>query len=237
MAKMPLDQDRLHKFFENLSRNRPGANAPASGPRPYGWFEQIRVDTFEHNDPAVSLKTGPPWEMLSAEILECWLRNLIVVLAQYADGTLLWLDDHSSDVDFNTFMRREHLLEWLPDRLDDLLELLIQTKFSFLGYPRQINEIGDVPPASDLLGRQPIVDERYLKALREQQRKLASVASRIGPPRLAARRHGGYELTFCVWTRIHGRVIRLRCILHPRTGFAFKGEELASWVGAGIAPR
>jgi hypothetical protein len=157
--------------------------------------------------------------------------SLSVVMAHYKDGTILWLDDHSNNDDYAAFVRREHLWEYLPDRLDVLVNLLINTKFNYLGSPQLVSSKVDIPPYPDLLSE-------ILRAdlLQERDKRMMRASALVEAPLQTSGLDGTAQVQFFVWTRIYGKILRLNCRFGPDTPFEYEGDELLERVGGYIVP-
>lgn len=207
--------------------------------RPVGWLQEFRADAFGESDFGdLFLKEGSFWSKIRAKIysLES-IGELSAILAYYDDGTVLWLDDHSSDRDFELFVDNERLWKWLPERKDYLIALLLETKLNYLGRPQLINTVSEIPSFSE----QEIVswfgDPRAQNQMVEAQRKLEGVSEKIIPPVLLAEPNGIFELIFFVWTKIMGRLVQVRFKFGQNSVFLFEGDELVKMVGRFIVPR
>jgi hypothetical protein len=229
---------RLALFFARQRLLHSEVNQPASGVRPLGYLEHTRAENFQGlRSGMVRIKDNPTLSSLSAQILEISMFALSAVVAFYRSGKVLWLDNHADDEDFEAFLRREGLIEWLPDRWSELLELLCETKLNYLGLPRLIRDVHEIPRPSEesmaIIGKDPRVQAQ----LAEEAELIASIADQIEPPTVMDLAGDGFELKFTVWTKIYGRLLKLNCRLTTGGGFQFEGSELAKLVGAGIVPR
>jgi hypothetical protein len=170
------------------------------------------------------------------------------VVAHYDDGTILWLDDHLDDADFSGFVQRERLAEWLPDHLNEILELLLETKFYFLGWPQLIHSVSDIPliperytshltdPKDDYL-LSSLDQQKALESLREADRRLASVADQIRAPESIRLEDGSTRLIFYIWTKILGKVVRLDTYFGVDNSFKYEAAQLTEQVGYFTVPR
>jgi len=203
---------QIAEFFGVKYRLFPEVSLPSPVSLPRGWFEEVRAGMFRvTTSSSVSLQTGEFWPELSGKVYVVSNGQLSVVLARYNDGTILWLDDHSKDADFQSFVRSERLLEWLPHRMDRLVHLLIKTRLNFLGRPQLVSSAMEVPELLEsqkaLLGE----DEEVQRFLLEQEKRLAGISDQIRPPSLITDQEGGFDVSFYVWTKILGKVISVRC--------------------------
>jgi hypothetical protein len=220
-------------FFSNKIASDPGVKLPASEPRPHGWFEEFRAETFQtpHNP---TLKTGTLWSKLSGIVYKIESSQLSVVLALYAD-TILWLDDHSNDTDFNAFVRREQVSKWLPQNIEALLDLLIATKFNFLGRPQLVRSALEIPTFSERQKALMAKSKEALTKLSIQEKDLAKIAEQIHPPKFISRDEGTFQLNFCLWTKILGKVIKIHCYFE-QDKFRYEAILLAEQIGNFLVP-
>ncbi|HEU0291247.1 MAG TPA: hypothetical protein VFR47_00825 [Anaerolineales bacterium] len=104
----------LEKIFASFFTNRAKSNPLViqEGILP-GWLEEARIKAFDEiPEENVTLKKGLPWDLLTGKVYEVFQMYVTAILALYSDETILWLDDHSSNSDYEVFMRRENLLSW-----------------------------------------------------------------------------------------------------------------------------
>jgi hypothetical protein len=223
-------------FFRRKYEAYSEIQQPIHRSQPRGWLEEFRAEAFQ-TAYYPTLKTGALWSRLSGEVYEIAHFQLSVVLALYGDGTILWLDDHSSELDFEEFIRREHLMTWLPDQMDDLLDLLIETKFKFFGQPRLIHNVSEVPRLTEREKSLQATSKEGMEAFLEEEKLLDSIAAQIQPPVCAPDRSGAFQLSFCMWTRILGKVIITHCSFESDESFSYEAIQLAEQVGRFLVPR
>lgn len=229
---------QIAEFFGVKYRLSPEVSLPSPESLPRGWFEEVRAGMFRSTTSSnVSLQTGELWSELSGKVYVVSNGQLSVVLARYNDGTILWLDDHSKDADFQSFIRRERLLAWLSHRLDKLLHLVIETRLNFLGRPQLISSAMEVPELSEGQKTLWIEDEETQRFLLEQEKRLADISGQIRPPALVTGQEGGLDASFYVWTKILGKIISVRCFFGPNSTFRCEGAQLTQFVGNYIVPR
>ena len=75
------------------------------------------------------------------------------------------------------------------------------------------------------------------QALAEADERWAQVATLIEPPVYHANSVEEAELTFFVWTRVLGRVIKIESFFDPVHIFRFVGTEVGVGIGMGTMPR
>jgi hypothetical protein len=215
-------------FFKNVIDYNPDVALSPAPPRPRGWMEEYRAGAFQtiHN---FALKTDIPWTQLSGRVYELSRSQLSVVLAVYSDDTILWLDDHSGDSDFEGFARRERLATWLPQQMNELLTLLIETKFNYLGQPQLVQSASEIPGFKVGPGKAPAT-------LLEEKKHFDSVAKQIQPPECVSEQQG-VRLSFCLWSRILGRVLAVDCLFGSDGSFTFEAAQLAEHIGDFFVPR
>lgn len=228
--------DLFGDFFKQKFQMYPDVNSPPRSPRPRGWFEEYRADAFKvvHN---LELKTGNIWSDLFGRIYKLDYSQLSVTLAVYEQQTILWLDDHSSDLDFSEFLQLEQLINWLPHRLDEFLSVLLETKFNYLGRPRIINSAQEIPAfTEDQLARMT-QSKSALRELSNHEKRMTAVKGQVKRPHCVLSPTDGFQIELYVWTKILGRVIRLRCDLGVDHSFKYAGVQLAEQVGNFFVPR
>ena len=215
----------LEKIFASFFTNRAKSNPLViQKGNLAGWLEQARIEAFDQIPEAnVSLKKGLPWDLLTGKVYEVFQMYVTAILALYSDETILWLDDHSSNSDYEIFMRRENLLSWYPDRKDQLIQLLVETKFNFLGRPRIISSAVDIPHQEN--------------EIEESHEQLMRVTKQIFPPTYVQNLDGSLRVHFCIWTLILGKIFAVDCMLGPGSAFSYHGELLTRDVGDYVLPR
>lgn len=144
-----------------------------------GFAHTIRAEAI----PSLALENifaqeGALYSNLTGIIYDIGIAPLNAVVSFYGDGTVLWLDDHTTNVDYISFIEREHLLDWLPNQVHKLAELMAETKFSFLGRPRVIKNIHDIPITIER--RVNTWPQPTIKKVTIQPNRGASVLSRSG---------------------------------------------------------
>jgi hypothetical protein len=234
---MNVEKTIFADFFKRQLETRPEVQLPASsGVR--GFMEEFRAEVFQALDyEAHELEKASLGTRLSSKIYVIMTSHLSVKLALYWNGTILWLDDHSSDSDFIEFVRREDLISWLPERVHELLELLIETKFSFMGWPQLITSVSDINGMPDQVrGAMSELGEEWLQSLSDADERLSDVADLIHPPTWIQEESGEFILRFCVWTKINGNVVEINCFLGGNSLFRYESAQLTHSVGFYIVP-
>jgi hypothetical protein len=223
-------------FFKDQWISRPEVRRPA--PKGIcGCMEEIRARTFQSaNYQPIKWQSSFAVQFVGS-IYTIKAQHYSVILALYEEGVLLWLDDHSSDTDFAEFLRRENLFAWLPDRIDELVEVLVETKFSFLGWPRRINHPSDIKKASDYIRKNlALFGHDWVESILHAEKRIADIASRIHPLTYIKNENGEFQLRFYVWTQIFGQVIELNCFLGGNDLFRYEGTQLTEGVGLYTVP-
>jgi len=208
--------------------------------QPIGWFEELRTETFgTPNIGDISVKEVTDWSKLNAKIYTIHsIGQISVVLAYYEDGTIFWLDDHSSDEDFEAFVRKERIWAWLPAQKENLVSLLIETKLNYLGRPQLINNISDIPSFTKQDLELWAEDPHAQSELIESQQKLKSVSEKITPPNnVLVKYESVFELTFFVWTKIMGKIVHAQFEFGQDGLFRYQGTEIVKLVGRFLVPR
>jgi hypothetical protein len=226
---------RFSNFFRERMKSHPEVLQPGKLPGAgevlrVSAFTSVRKENIERQKGSVKAELKAPVYSISSD------SHLTSIIAVYPDETLLWLDDHSSDVDFSIFLVRENLVDWLPHRLEQWASLVTNTKFNYLGEPQFIGSPYDIPP----------IRERSKTVLREMpggadeiiewEQRLVRIADQIKPP-VVTIASGEYFVDFFIWTRVYGRVIRLQCQFSREGSFRYEATDLAGLVGDYFAPR
>ncbi len=225
-------------FFKELSEKRPEVHQVIPG-RPRGFFEQLRATTFQSTryDPRLIKVDQPLWSKLSGNLYTIVDHHLSVVLAQYEDGTVLWLDDHSSDSDFEVFTIREDLSNLLPGQAEEVSDLIARTKFNFLGWPhliRQVSDIAEIPKNTKrMINAQ---SKEHKQVLADKESRLLAVASQIHPP-TCLNEGNRVHLKFYIWTKLMGNLFEVNCAFGPSLTFTYEAVELVDSVGFYVNPR
>jgi len=231
-------KQEFRAFFKNSYRRFPGVRLPTPEPLPRGWLEESRAEVFQSSAwENVSLQTGELWSGLSGKAYKLSYGELSVVVARYDSGSILWLDDHSTDSDYQEFVRREHLLEWLPQQMDKLIHLLIATKLNFLGEPQLVDNTMEVPVLPESQKALWAGDEEVQQSWLEQEKCLADISDQIQSPVLITDQNRGFWLNFHIWTRILGKIIGVSAFFGVDNTFHYKGVQLTQFVGRYMAPR
>lgn len=205
-----------------------------------GWLEWTRAEAFQTLSPSdPTLLEGEPWSSFGGQVFIVAQRAISAVLAVYGPRDILWLDDHSDDVDFGEFIRREKLKEWLPSRAEDFARLLVGTRLNYLGSPMLLEAPADIPAYadSDKSDYQKAGMEETLQIVLESERRLAEASDKVARARVASLPGDRFELECTVWTRIMGRLILLNVLVDPDGECHVTGEEIARFVGKGYVPR
>ncbi len=219
---------RIANYFRNRLKSDPNVNNDGAL---RGWFEAARATGFltvmREN---IFVRSGGLYSELSGTIYEAHIKGLMTIFAFYEDDTLLWLDDHTNNSDYEAFIRREKLSQWLPDNMEKFVALTVETKFDFVGEPRLIHNASQIPPIPQKL-RDQFARAGVEEDLIEREKRLAEVANQIKAPALTSASEGVQVLAFCIWARILGRVINIRCALGIEGTFSYEGHVLTGEVG------
>lgn len=229
-------EDLTHHFanFFKIKQKPPPEGTTRYRLRPQkGWLEEARADAFSSLIPEqISLKEGSLWSEFSAKAFRIHHIGFLSVVLAYYDGTILWLDDHESNDDFEAFVKNERLWTWLPERRDDLIALLLEAKLSYLGLPQLINTAADIPTISRSAGSPE--EEQYLI---EIQQNYERAANKIVPPNVFIGDDQIFNLNFFIWTAIMGRIIHARFKIGKDGLFQYQGDELTKEAGRFFVPR
>lgn len=155
------------------------------------------------------------------------------MFAVYGDGTLLWLDDHTNNREFDTFWKRENIL-W--QNATEAAVFMMKTKFHCVPEPGRyfiLNSVEDIPQARY---RAILVQENAFQELEEYDNKLADIAPLIYAPTLATD-DSSIQLRFCVYIHAGGRVWSLISHFDSNGNLTHTDEILGDWVGEAFAPR
>ena len=214
-------EKKISSYFTDRTKSDPFATQKGFLP---GWLEQVRIHAFQQIlESNVALQKGVLWDLLNGKVYVVIDFYLTAIVALYSDEAILWLDHHANNSDYEIFMRRENLLSWYPDRKDQLIQLLVETKFNFLGEPRLIRSATDIPETED----------KNTGA----QKRLTAVIPKLFSPIYAQNLDGSMQLKFCVWSRISGKVFAITCSLGPENTFSYSGDMLARETGSYFTPR
>ncbi len=208
----------LGDFFETRVKSSPDVQMPAKSPRPRGWFEEFRAEGFQTVFSPIQ-KSGSLWSKLSGRVYEVSRFQLSAILALYDANTILWLDDHSDDSDFQTFVHRERLTTWLPEQANDLVDLVVATKLNYLGEPRLVSSSSEIP------------------GFIEADKDSVSIADQIYPATCVHLPEGVFRSSFCVWTRILGKLVKVDCFFGLDHTFDLETVLLAEQIGNFFVPR
>jgi hypothetical protein len=171
---------------------------------------------------------GGIWDRLQTAVYTVSTDSpLEAVVGIAPDGTVLWLDDEMQDDDFSTFVRDERLAGWMPERVEDLITLLIATKCAYLMLPRLVMSSEDIPYGTPHFQAMLSPEERAEDAARRR-----AVAPLVHPPRWMHRDDGAFQLDACVWTPIVGRLFAISWGLNATGLISYTGVQLAQQVGA-----
>ena len=224
-------------FFSKQYKTRPEVRMPSDGVLS-GWMEEHRAEVFQSQNYQVhKLETKPSWTKLSGKIYTIMAPYLSAVFALYNDNTILWLDDHSRDTDFETFVRREQLLTWLPDEVDEVLELLLKMKFNFLGWPQLIHNASEIPDFSQQMKHKASISKEGRQSVFDSDKRLADAANQIHQATCTHYQNNGFQLKFHVWTKILGNLYEIRCVFGEDYSFRYEGIQLANMIGYFVMPR
>ena len=193
-------------------------------------FSDLRADAFQEIIPEnISPLTGGPFSELSGTIYRVVYRALSGVVAVY-DQTILWLDDHSSNSDYEVFINRESLLEWLPSKTHDLAALLVKTKFNFLRQPHLIRHVSDIPPMSEY-DRNVVTRVGGQNYFSEADKQLSELSQQLQPPMFEMDKNQAKLLNFYIWTRTLGCIYHINCKFAGNGTFTYNASQLASQIG------
>ncbi len=229
-------------YLNNILPVHPKVEFNTQGERPKGLFAEFRLEGFKNATKIVNIhpKIGTVWSEVSCKAYEIndGRHYLDLIIALYDESIVLWLDDETDDRDFTSFVRREKLWSWLGTSVNNLIELLLESKLSYLGQPQLIHNIADIPqvPEDDwtwVLANMKGAQKEF-DAYKERQERVTPL---IRPPEIIRDSNEVSDLRFCIWTKVLGRVYDIHCSFGPSNPFVYKGILLAEWVGRGFAPR
>lgn len=185
-----------------------------------GWLEDIRARVFQ-NSIAENMETIHSIESINLRIpmIRFYHNSFIVILAIH-DDTVLWLDNHVNNDDYSKYMVTERLFERLPQNASSYAQCIIESKLTYLGEPRIIGNIDELPATESLKSKRTKSDTIQ---------KLESIAKYITPPVMIAD-STTLLLVFCIWTRIRGNVFKVKCTWDG-TKFNYSGQNLMKEIG------
>ncbi len=229
------------QYLQNIQPVHSKIPFDAPSERPRGIFAEFRLDGLENMTDILNVhpKVGAIWSEISCKVYEINFGHhyLWLIIALYDEGIVLWLDNEANDRDFAMFARREQLWSWPDTSINNFIELLLQSKLSYLGQPQLIQSVVDIPENWWVWPTNNTQKEHLQKAYAAHKERLQLVTPLIRPPELTRDSDGVFDLRFCIWTKVLGRVYDIHCSLGPSHPFDFRGMLLAEWVGRGFAPR
>jgi hypothetical protein len=178
----------------------------------------------------------------SGSIYKVFYGEAKAIFAYYDDDTPLWLDHHSDDIDFSHFIQRERLLEWIPERVVQLAQLFVETKFAFLFNPQLIRSVTEIPDISDeeftcLMSSSTEEEaQKFHAMLQDRKNVLAKIADQVYPPKLDMTPNQNAIIDWVVWIPWLGFVLNIRCLLESDGTFSYEITRLAAGVGNYINP-
>jgi hypothetical protein len=155
------------------------------------------------------------------------------IFAIYDDEPLLWLDDHTSNTEFDAFWQRENI-RW--ENAYEAIRFMMITKFYYLPDPSRytiLNSVTDIPQERY---RAFLMEENLNEELEKFERRLADVAPHIYPPSLTID-DTGIHLWFCLHLLIGGRVSSINCDFNSNRDLTCKSEVLGNGVGEIFMPK
>ena len=201
-----------------------------------GWLEEQRISVFS-NPNSFQVKKSFVSSDIGAELYFLSYWTLSVVIAFYQDdNNVLWLDNHNNNTDFSIFSRRESLYSWLPEHLDDFVSLLIKTKLNFLGEPRLVGDVSDVPRIAEDYRNYLLTSQEGITELTRRETLINEVAGKVHTP-ISSNKNGSFFIEFFVWTRILGNLIRISCFIKSDGIFDYNGNVIAESIGNFYVPR
>ena len=153
-----------------------------------------------------------------------------VITIAYADGEILWLDNHTRYDDYLRFSTDINLLARFDNNPDELAQCIIDTHLGNQFQPILISSVSNIPTIQDrtLFENQPFVKE----VADEHKLLLNNLSYDLTPPRLHEFDNNMVSLKFASWTKIYG------WLRHTRVLFQHDGEivnilntELARFIG------
>jgi hypothetical protein len=196
--------------------------------RPRALFPGHRARTMTRQIRSCTRMDGGVWDQLQTAVYTVSnVPELAAVVGIATDGTALWLDDQMQDEDFSTFVRTEHLAAWIPERVEDLITLLIATKCAYLMLPRLVMSSEDIPYGTPHRQAMLSSEERAEDAARRR-----AVAPLVHPPRWMHHYDGAFQIDACVWTPIVGRLFAISWVLNATGLISYTGVQLSQQVGA-----
>lgn len=203
-----------------------------------GWAEETRLIGFEPQDIRhIIMQEDPPYSRLLASVFKVTtVYDLTLIMAIYKDGTILWLDDHSDDEDYKLFISREALLDWLPEKINEYSSLFIETKLNFLGEPRLISSITDIPPKAEHVVKEWTESPEGRELSKQYDNSLNKLIKLIYPPKLTISSDGLFSISLFVWTRIIGFVYHIQIDVTQNV-LRYNGLRIEEGIGHYFVPR
>lgn len=234
---LELTREHVVEFFGTRIKQHPEVRQPSNHFK-HVYGEDSRADVFTRAQLNIKEKRVVFSDRLTSTIYHVsepykWGATL----ALYQDGTLLWLDDHSSNTDFELFLQRESFDEQLENPTESLLVFLLQTKFGFLGgFMDRLLLIRDI---TDI----PIVPEKHRHEwpgsymYETSQERLPQIADQIFPPVFEEINESKVRVKFVTWAEQFGNVYSVEAFISTDDSFEYMGEQLTDSVGDYFHPR
>ncbi|HSH03127.1 MAG TPA: hypothetical protein VLL52_11460 [Anaerolineae bacterium] len=150
---------------------------------------------------------------LSGDVYIVSYSHITAILALYG-SSVLWLDSHNNNEDFEEFIYREQLRNWLPKNESKFLSLLTLTKFNYLGGPQIVQNLSQIP-------LHPM----------DAEHPQISIAS---PTFIYNGKHT--HIAFCLWTKLQGKLWKIDCTL-KNNKFDYELKLIANGIGDWTALR
>lgn len=226
-------------FFKHKYKAKDTAEAQVNNDKQsHGIFAENRETAFVLTSYLpYRLDDSSLWSEISGVLYKTQVSpHASVVLAHYDDGTILWLDYHLDDGDFSEFVYREKLKEWIPNRVEMLVSLLIETKLNYLGCPRLISDVSQIPKLSKRVEEYLSTTEENTRSLNESKHLLNSLVNYIAPPNIK-KNTSNHQIRFYVWTQLLGQVFEIDFFFMRNELIIYECKQLAKLVGHYTIPR
>ncbi len=201
-----------------------------------GWMNAEREKIFI-NPNHINTKIVEHNLNIKAKLYLVYFRSVSAIIGYYPqENKVLWLDHHRNNEDFNKFALQENLCTWLPNNVDNFVDLLIQTKFHFLGEPFYIKAATDIPILPVVFRNHILSSEEGVKEITRRENLFKEISTKMHPPK-CSKKNRFFFINFYVWTRICGRIINISCSIGSDGIFSYQGNELGEGLGHFYVPR
>lgn len=229
-------ESKIIHFFGERMISSPKVKLPH--PTLEGFWEYLRPEMHQRGGIShVEILEGDIYESLKSKVYKIFADQGLVlssVLALWEDK-LLWLDDHSSNSDYNEFIKHERLFELCANHTSTLANFIIETKLNFLCYPRLISSVEDVPRIPAYL-REGYEKRNMLDVILDREKRLSDLAGIIHAPKILVEKDR-IEIQLYLWTETFGRIFRIFYTLYADYHIEYTGNKIGEGLGLHFPPK